>query len=58
MTDTPSTPEQHQAIKQAAHDRLRLLLWLADQLASDDGASLYIQREAAAAIRQLMEGIE
>jgi hypothetical protein len=52
MSDLPCTALDIEAIRKAAHIRVRFLLWIARQLDARDDA---ISVEAAAALRQLLE---
>lgn len=54
-TDPPSTPEQHQAIQQAAQVQVAYLRWLAEKLRlPPDLAALYLP--AAAAELEILAG--
>lgn len=52
--DTPSTPQQHAALRLAAQERVGFILWLAEKL--ETTADLLIRKEAAAVLRQLVSG--
>jgi hypothetical protein len=52
--DTPSTPQQHADIRQAAQERVGFILWLATKL--ETTADPLIRKEAAKVLRQLVEG--
>jgi hypothetical protein len=52
MDTSPSTAEQHQAIRQAAQERIGFILWLAEKL--EKTADPLIRKEAAKALRELV----